>query len=184
MVALIVAIAVAAVLLLSIILAFNGLVRRRNKVDASWAQVDVQLTKRHDLIPNVVETVKGYATHERQTFQAVTDARASAMAAAGPAAKAGAEDALTQALGRIMAVAENYPQLKSSANFLDLQEQLASVENGIAYSRQYYNDSVLSYDNARRTFPRSIVAGVFNFEPREYFKAAVGSTEPVAVSFS
>ena len=184
MVAVIVVAVVVGLLLLFVILGFNTLVRRRNKTDNAWAQVDVQLTKRHDLIPNVVESVKGYAAHERQTFEAVTQARTSAMTAQGPAARAGAEDALTSALGRLMVVAENYPQLQASANFLNLQEQLSSVESGIAYARQYYNDSVLTYENGRRTFPLVLIAAPFGFKPREYFKAAAGTTEPVQVSFS
>ena len=184
MVAVIVVIVIAALLLLLLILGFNSLVRKRNKTDNAWAQVDVQLTKRHDLIPNVVETVKGYAAHERQTFEAVTQARAAAMSTQGPAARAGAEDALSAALGRLMVVAENYPQLKASDNFLNLQEQLSSVESGIAYARQYYNDSVLSYENARKQFPLMLIAGPFGFQQREYFKAAAGTTEPVQVSLS
>jgi LemA protein len=175
---------VVAVVLIASILGYNTLVRRRNRCDASWAQVDVQLVKRHDLIPNLVEAVRGYAAHERQTFQVVTEARSSAMTARGPVARAGAEDALTVAVGGLMALAENYPNLKASDNFLDLQEQLASVESGIAYARQYYNDAVLTYENARTTFPLLLLARPFGFSAREYFKAATGTTEPVQVSLS
>ncbi|MDX6285818.1 MAG: LemA protein [Frankiales bacterium] len=175
---------VAAVLIIAIVVGFNALVRRRNRCDASWAQVDVQLVKRHDLIPNVVEAVKGYAAHERQSLQAVTEARSSAMSAQGPAARAGAEDHLTAALGGLFVVAENYPALKASDNFLDLQGQLASVEAGIAYARQYYNDAVLSYLNTRSTFPLLLVAHALRFGPREYFRAGAGTTEPVEVSLS
>jgi len=182
MVGLIVIVAVVVVLLIAVVVLFNALVRKRNRTENAWAQVDVQLTKRHDLVPNLVETVRGYATHERQTLQAVTDARAAATATQGPAARAAAEDALTSALTRIMAVAENYPQLRASENFHALQDELASIENGIAYSRQYYNDSVLSYDNAISTFPSVIVARLFAFRPREYFRAAADATTPVPVS--
>jgi LemA protein len=184
MVAIIVIAVVVGLLLLFLILGFNSLVRRRNRTDNSWAQVDVQLTKRHDLIPNLVESVKGYAAHERQTFQAVTQARSTAMNSQGPAARAGAEDELSSALGRLMAVAENYPQLQASASFLTLQEQLSSVESGIAYARQYYNDTVLSYENGRRTFPLVLIARPFGFHQREYFKAAADATEPVQVSLN
>jgi LemA protein len=184
MVTVIVVVVVAALLLLFAILAFNTLVRKRNKTDNAWAQVDVQLTKRHDLIPNVVESVKGYAAHERQTFEAVTEARTAAMNTGGPAARAGAEDALTAALSRLLVVAENYPQLQASVNFLNLQEQLSSVESGIAYARQYYNDAVLSYENARKTFPLVLIASPFGFRQREYFKAEAGTSEPVQVSLN
>jgi LemA protein len=184
MIALIVVAVLAALLLLLVILGFNSLVRKRNRTDNAWAQVDVQLTKRHDLIPNVVESVKGYAAHERQTFQAVTEARSAAMSSQGPAARAGAEDALTAALGRLLVLAENYPQLQASANFLNLQEQLASVESGIAYARQYYNDAVLTYENGRRTFPLMLIAGSFRFRQREYFKAESGTTDAVEVTLS
>ncbi len=184
MLALIIVAAVVAFLVLLVVLGFNSLVRKRNRTDNAWAQVDVQLTKRHDLIPNVVESVKGYAAHERQTFEAVTAARAAAMATEGPAARAGAEDALTNAIGRLLAVAESYPQLQASANFLNLQEQLASVESGIAYARQYYNDAVLTYENARRQFPLMVIAGPFGFRQREYFKAATGTADPVQVALS
>ncbi|MDQ1686266.1 MAG: LemA protein [Frankiaceae bacterium] len=180
----IIVIAVAALVLLLVILGFNSLVRSRNKTDNAWAQVDVQLTKRHDLIPNLVETVKGYAAHERQTFEAVTAARTAALNTRGPAAQAGAENALTAAVGRLMAVAENYPQLRSSANFLALQDQLSSVESGIAYARQYYNDSVLTYENRRNQFPLLLIAGPLGFGQREYFKADAAATEPVATSFT
>jgi LemA protein len=183
-VAVIVIAVVAGLLLLFLILGFNLLVRKRNKTENAWAQVDVQLTKRHDLIPNVVESVKGYAAHERQTFEAVTQARTAAMSAQGPAARAGAEDVLTTVLSRLMVVAENYPQLKASDNFLNLQEQLSSVESGIAYARQYYNDSVLSYENSRKTFPLVLIAAPFGFQQREYFKAEAGATQPVQVTFS
>lgn len=180
---LIIAVAVVVVLLLLVVLGYNSLVRRRNQTDGAWAQIDVQLTKRHDLVPNLVEVVKGYAAHEQQTFQSVSDARAAALTAQGPPAKAAAEDTLTAALGRVMAVAEAYPQLRASENFTRLQDELSSVESGLAYARQYYNDSVLGYENARTTFPTMPIAALFGFRPREYFKAAPGAAAPVAVSF-
>lgn len=179
----IVALIVIVVALALVILGYNSLVRRRNQTDGAWAQIQVQLTKRHDLVPNLVETVKGYATHEQQTFQSVSDARSAALSAQGPVAKATAEDALTTALGRVFAVAEAYPQLRASETFTKLQDELSGVESGLAYARQYYNDAVLSYENARTTFPTMPIAAMFGFKPREYFKAAPGAEAPVPVSF-
>ena len=149
---------------------YNGLVQRRNRVDNSWSQIDVQLGRRRDLVPNLVETVKGYAAHERGTFEAVTTARAAAAAATSPAQAAAAEGALSQALGRLFAVAEAYPQLKADANFRDLQAQLGETENRIAVSRQVYNDTVLTYQNTIQTFPTLLVARPFGFTDREYFE--------------
>src|SRR5206468_10736757 len=149
----------------------NSMVGARNRCDEAWSGIDVQLKRRHDLIPNLVETVKGYAAHERETFQAVTDARTKAMSASGPAQAGAAEGMLTQALGRLFAVAENYPQLRATENFQQLQGQLSETEQNIAIARQVYNDTVLTYDNALETLPTSIIAGIFNFRPREYFQA-------------
>lgn len=177
-------IVVVAVLLVGfLVLGYNSLVRRRNRTDGAWAQIEVQLTKRHDLVPNLVEVVKGYAAHEKQTFQSVSDARSAALTAQGPAAKAAAEDTLTGALSRVMAVAEAYPQLRASESFTSLQSDLSGIESGIAYARQYYNDAVLSYENARTTFPTMPIAALFAFKPKQYFKAAPGAETPVAVSF-
>jgi LemA protein len=150
--------------------AYNRLVRARVRIDEAWAQIDTQLQRRHDLIPNLVNTVKGYASHERETLQAVTDARAKAISVTGPADLAEAENGLTQALGKLLAITENYPDLKADANFRQLQEELAHTENMVAGSRGHYNASVRSYDEARKVFPTSILAGVFNFEGREYFE--------------
>ena len=169
--------------LLWLMLGFNGLVRRRNQVDNAWAQIDVQLKRRHDLIPNLVETVKGYAAHERGTFEAVTNARANAISAQGPAQQAQAENMLTGALKSLFAVAEAYPDLKANQNFLQLQEELTSTEDRIAYSRQFYNDSVLNYNNGIQTFPRNILAGTFNFEKREFFETEPEAQGPVKVQF-
>ena len=160
---------------------YNGLVQKRNRVDNAWAQIDVQLKRRHDLIPNLVETVKGYAAHERGVFEAVTEARASAMRAQGPAQSAAAEGVLTQALGRLFAVAENYPDLKASQNFLELQGQLSDTENRIAVSRQVYNDTVLTFNNAIQVFPAVLIAGAFGFTKREYFEIEDAAEREVPV---
>src|SRR3989442_5240370 len=163
---------------------YNGLVRKRNRAENAWAQVDVQLKRRHDLIPNLVETVKGYAAHERGTFDEVTQARTAAQQAQGPQAQAQAENVLTQALGRLFAVAEAYPQLRATENFQQLQAQLTDLESNIAVSRQVYNDTVLTYDNALETVPTSVIAGMFNFRAREYFQAEDGAREVPQVSFA
>src|SRR5215472_12881328 len=153
---------------------YNGLVRKRNRSENAWAQVDVQLKRRYDLIPNLVETVKGYAAHERQTFEDVTAARTAAQQAQGVAEQAQAENMLTAAIGRLFAVAEAYPQLRATENFQQLQAQLSDTEQNIAIARQVYNDTVLTYDNALETVPSSIIAGIFNFRPREYFQTDDG----------
>jgi LemA protein len=153
-----------------VVVLYNRLVRGRVRVDEAWAQIDTQLQRRHDLIPNLVETVKGYAAHERQTFEEVTAARAKAISTTGPADLAEAENGLTQALGRLLAISENYPQLKADANFRQLQEELAHTENMVAGSRGHYNASVRAYDELRQVFPSSVIAGMFNFEAREYFE--------------
>jgi LemA protein len=170
-------------LILWLILGYNGLVSRRNRVDGSWSQIDVQLKRRHDLIPNLVETVKGYAAHERGTLEAVTEARANAINAQGPAQQAQAENALTGALKSLFAVSEAYPDLKANQNFLNLQEELTSSEDRIAYARQFYNDSVVSYNTKIQQFPTVFIANVFKFERRELFDAAPEDTEPVQVQF-
>jgi LemA protein len=180
----VIAIVVVIVLLaLWLVAMFNKLVRLRNRSENAWAQVDVQLRKRYDLIPNLVETVKGYAAHERETFEAVTNARVAAQQAQGVAAQAQAENVLTAALGRLFAVAEAYPQLRATENFQQLQVQLADVEQSIAIARQVYNDTVLSYENALETVPTSIIAGVFNFRPREYFETEDVTREAPRVDF-
>ena len=164
-------------------LGYNSLVRRRNQVDNAWSQIDVQLKRRHDLIPNLVETVKGYAAHERGTFEAVTNARANAINAQTPAAQAQAENVLSGALKSLFAVAEAYPDLKANQNFLNLQEELTASEDRVAYARQFYNDSVLSYNTRIQQFPTVVLAGMFNFEKREFFDAAPEDAEPVQVQF-
>ncbi len=149
---------------------YNNLVRLRNRVDNAWAQVEVQLKRRWDLIPNLVESVKGYAAHERETFEAVTAARANAQKASNPAEAAQAEGILGAALGRLFAVAEAYPELQADENFRQLQTELAETENKVATSRQVYNDTVLTYNNAVQTFPGLVVAGPFGFSIREFFE--------------
>ena len=170
-------------LILVFILSYNGLVRLRNRIDNAWSQIDVQLKRRYDLIPNLVETVKGYAAHERQTLESVTQARANAINAQGPQQQAEAENVLSGALKSLFAVAEAYPDLKANQNFLSLQEELTSTEDRVAYARQFYNDSVLSYNNKLQTFPRNVIAGMFNFEKREYFEGEPEATGPVRVQF-
>jgi len=169
------------------ILAFNGLVRRRNRTQEAWSEIDVELKRRHDLIPNLVETVKGYAAHEQQTFTAVTSARAGAISAGatGDPAKIGpAENALTESLRSLFAVAESYPQLRAVESFLQLQEQLTATEDKLEYARRYYNTSARDYDIALQTFPRNLLAGIFGFHSVEYFQTAESEREVPQVNFT
>jgi LemA protein len=175
------------VLLLMLGLNYNSLVRQRNQVKNAWAQIDVQLKRRHDLIPNLVETVKGYMQHERETLEAVTAARNLAQGAIGKGvgAQSKAETGLSGALSRLLAVAENYPDLKANQNFLALQEELTSTENKISFSRQFYNDSVLNYNNRTQMFPSNVIAGMFGFRPDDFFEVeAPAEREAPKVSFS
>ena len=183
MIAVIVIVVIVVLIGLFFWLGYNSPVKRRNQVDNAWSQIDVQLKRRHDLIPNLVETVKGYAAHERGTFEAVTQARANAINAQSPADQAQAENVLSGALKSLFAVAEAYPDLKANQNFLNLQEELTSSEDRVAYARQYYNDSVLSYNTQIQKFPTMILAGMFNFEKREFFDAAPEETETPQVQF-
>jgi LemA protein len=179
-------IGVLVLLLLIVVVIYNSLIRSRNRVDNAWSQIDVQLRRRYDLIPNLVETVKGYAAHERQTLEAVTSARANAMDAQQRGTvgqQAQAENALTGALKSLFAVSEAYPDLKANQNFLQLQEELTSTEDRIAYARQFYNDSVLNYNNAIQVFPKNVLAGMFNFEKREFFEGDPEAEGPVKVEF-
>lgn len=163
---------------------YNRLVALRNQAEEAWAGIDVQLTRRHDLIPNLVETVRGYADHEQETFAAVTQARTSAVSASGPAGQAEAEGLLTQALGRLFALAEDYPELQADENFRALQDELADTEDQIAESRRVYNAAVRDYDTAREVFPTVIVANLFGFEEREYFEIDdPEARDPVRVEF-
>jgi LemA protein len=163
---------VALVLLVAVLLItlYNRLVRLRNRAENAWAQVDVQLRRRYDLIPNLVETVKGYASHERTTFEEVTKARTAAQQAQTVQEQAKAENILTEAIGRLFAVAEQYPELRATENFQQLQGQLEETEGKIAVSRQVYNDAVLTYDTALETVPTNIVGNMFSFKAREYFE--------------
>ena len=170
MVWVIVIVVAARVVLLAAAAHYNRLVRLRNRTENAWSQVDVQLRRRYDLIPNLVETVKGYASHERATFEEVTRARTAAQEAKTVEAQAGAENVLTAAIGRLFAVAEAYPELRASENFQQLQAQLEETETKIAVSRQIYNDTVLTYDNAIQSVPANLVAGIFGFESRPYFE--------------
>jgi len=152
---------------------YNGLVKRRNQVNNSWSQIDVQLKRRHDLIPNLVEAVKGYMEFEKATLTQVINARAAAVSAApqGPQAQAQAENMLTGALRQLFAVVENYPDLKANQNVMSLQEELTSTENKISFARQFYNDSVMTYNVKIQQFPSNLVAGMFNFSERQFFQA-------------
>ena len=170
-------------LILYVIYAYNSLVGSRNRVRNAWSQIDVQLKKRADLVPNLVETVKGYAKHERAVFENVAKARAALMQAGTVAEKAKANNMLTQALKSLFAVAENYPQLRAAENFKLLQEQLESLESKIAYARQYYNDAVLDYNNRIQMFPTNIFAAMFHFKPAEYFEIAEAEREAPKVKF-
>ena len=161
---------VVVLLVIVVVLLYNRLVRLRNRVENAWAQVEVQLRRRYDLIPNLVETVKGYASHERATFEEVTKARTAAQEARTVPEQAQAENLLTQAIGRLFAVAEDYPELRATENFQQLQAQLEETEGKIAISRQVYNDAVLTYDTAIETVPTNIVASAFRFEEKPYFE--------------
>jgi LemA protein len=165
------------------ILTYNRLIRLRTQVQASWAQIDVQLRRRHSLIPNLVETVKGYAAHERDTLSAVVEARSGALAAQGPAQQGAAENVLTQALGRLFALAEAYPVLKANENFAALQSELAVTEDKIAYARQFYNSAAQTLNGAVQSIPTNIVAGLGGFHPEPYFEAVGDERLDVSVRF-
>jgi len=167
----IVVVVVAVVLLLFLALAFNHLVRLRNETEAGWANIDVQLKRRNDLIPNLVEAVKGYAAHERGVFDEVTQARAAVSSASGPAQTAQASDQLSGAMGRLFAVAENYPQLRATENFQQLQSELTDTEDKIAAARRYYNSVVQTYNTAIQSFPAVLYAGLLGFRARQFFAA-------------
>lgn len=162
---------------------YNRLITLRNRVDNAWSQIDVQLKRRYDLIPNLVETVKGYASHESGVFEAVTKARSAAINATGIEQQGQAENMLSGALKSLFAVAEAYPDLKANTGFLDLQAQLAEAENKIAYARQFYNDSVMSFNTAIQSFPNNILAGIFSFTAREYFEVEAAAAEVPQVKF-
>jgi LemA protein len=180
---LIILIVLVVVIGLVFVVLYNGLVALRNKVEAAWAQIDVQLTRRFELIPNLVETVKGYAAHEKETLDAVISARNMAQSASGPAEAAAADNVLTGALKSVFALAEAYPDLKANQNFLTLQETLTATEDKIAYSRQFYNDTVNRYNTKIQSVPSSLVANMFHFTEREYFEAGGEARGPVSVQF-
>jgi LemA protein len=180
---LIILIVLVVVIGLVFVVLYNGLVALRNKVEAAWAQIDVQLTRRFELIPNLVETVKGYAAHEKETLDAVISARNMAQSASGPAEAAAADNVLTGALKSVFALAEAYPDLKANQNFLNLQETLTATEDKIAYSRQFYNDTVNRYNTKIQSVPSSLVANMFHFTEREYFEAGGEARGPVSVQF-
>ena len=177
-------IAVIVVIAIVVVALYNRFVTLRNRADNAWAQVDVQLRRRYDLIPNLVETVKGYAAHERETFERVTQARAAASAARTVEEQAQAENVLTSALRQLFAVAEAYPELRASENFQQLQGELTQTEGQIATARQIYNDTVLIYNNAIQTFPGVLLAGPFGFAQRAYLEIEEQSREPVQVDFT
>ena len=162
---------------------YNGLIKLRNRIENAWAQIDVQLRRRYDLIPNLVETVKAYATHEQETLESVTRARAAAINAGSVGEQAQAENMVTSALKSLFAVSEAYPDLKANQNFLQLQEELSGTEGRISYARQFYNDTVFRYNTKIQSFPALLIAGPLQFRPREYFEADDTSRGPVQVEF-
>jgi LemA protein len=177
--------AILVLLVIWVIGMYNGLVGLRNQVKNAWAQIDVQLKRRHDLIPNLIETVKGYMVHERQTLENVTKARNLAAQASGVAQQAQAEASLNRALGQFFVVVEAYPDLKANQNFLALQEELTSTENKIGFARQFYNDQVMQFNNKIQMFPSNVIAGAFNFQASEFFETEdAAEREAPKVSFS
>lgn len=175
--------AIVVVIGLYVMVTYNGLVAVRNKIENAWAQIDVQLKRRYDLIPNLVETVKGYAAHEKNTLEAVIQARNVAMSASGPQEQAQAENMISGALKSIFALSEAYPDLKANQSFLNLQEELTGTEGRIAYARQYYNDSVFRYNTKIQSFPANVLAKQFRFTEREYFEVDDQARGAVAVDF-
>src|SRR5262245_4434264 len=183
MIFLIVIVVLLVLIALYAVVSYNGLVSLRNRIENAWAQIDVQLKRRYDLIPNLVETVKGYASHERETLDAVITARNAGMNATGPAEQAQAENAITGALKSLFALSEAYPDLKANQNFAQLQEELTGTEGRIAYARQFYNDTVYRYNTKIQSFPSNVLANAFKFSEREYFQADDESRGPTQVSF-
>ena len=181
----IIAAGVLVLLVLFIIGMYNALIRLRNQTDNAWSQIDVQLKRRHDLIPNLVETAEGYMKHERETFEVITKARSQAMGAKTVAEASKAEGALGEALSKFMLVVENYPDLKANQNFLAVQEELTSTENKISFARQSYNDQVLFFNNKTQMFPSNIIANMFSFTKRDFFELEVAAEREVPkVSFT
>lgn len=178
-----IALVIIAVIALYFIFSYNRIIRLRNQIDNAWSQIDVQLKRRTDLIPNLIETVKGYAKHEKTVLADVTKARAGLMKAKTPAQMAKASNQIESTLKTLFAVSENYPQLKANENFLQLQEELSGTESKIAYARQFYNDSVLSFNNIIQQFPGSVFANAFRFQQREFFEAEASERKPIKVKF-
>ena len=184
MTALWIVLGIVVVLLLALVWIYNRLVTLRTRVDNGWSQIDVQLRRRADLIPNLVETVKGYAAHERELFERVTEARARSLGASGVADQADAENQVSAGLRQLLAVVENYPDLKANQNFLALQEELIGTESKIAYARQFYNDQVMRLNTLIKSFPSSIIARAFGFQERPFFEIEEGTRGPVQVDLS
>ena len=184
MIVLLILIGLAVIIGLWLLAMYNGLVRLKNRIESAWSQIDVQLQRRYDLIPNLVETVKGYASHEKETLERVIQARNQAINTQGVANQAQAENVISGALKSLFALSEAYPDLKANQNFLALQEELSGTEGKIAYARQFYNDSVQSYNTKTQTFPTALLASRFGFKQREYFEADDTSRGPVKVDFS
>jgi LemA protein len=182
-VALIIVVVLVVLLGLYLVITYNGLVSLRNRIENAWAQIDVQLKRRYDLIPNLVETVKGYASHERETLDAVITARNAGINASGPGQQAEAENQITGALKSIFALSEAYPDLKANQNFAQLQDEMTGTEGRIAYARQFYNDTVYRYNTKIQSFPANVLANSFRFREREYFQADDASRGPSQVSF-
>ncbi|HZX19726.1 MAG TPA: LemA family protein [archaeon] len=173
----------AVIVALWFLLAYNGFVQLRNRIDNAWSQIDVQLKRRYDLVPNLMETVKGYAKHEKETFKMVTDARAQALNAQGVSQQGKAENMLSGALKSLFAISEAYPALLANKNFAMLQEELSGIESKIAFSRQFYNDEVLRFNTKTETLPDTIIAGIFGFKKRDYFGIEEQARDPVKVKF-
>lgn len=171
------------VVALWVVMTYNGLIRLKNRVEEAWSDIDVQLKRRYDLIPNLINTVKGYATHEKELFEKVTEARTQAMGAGSTGEKAEAENALSGTLKSLFAVAENYPELKANQNFLELQRELTDTEDKIQASRRFYNGNVRDFNTKIEVFPNNVFASILNFSKREFFEAGASEKENVKVEF-
>lgn len=171
------------VIVLAFVAKYNQLVSLRNRIENAWSQIDVQLRRRYDLIPNLIETVKGYAAHEKEVFEKVSEARSAMMNAQGAAAQGAAQNQITDALKSLFAVAEAYPQLKANENFMMLQEELSGTESKIAFARQFYNDQVMILNTLIQSFPTNMIAGMFGFKEHEYFQMEEAAREPIKVDF-
>lgn len=182
-IALLIVLGIVIVVVLAVIAKYNQLISLRNRIENAWSQIDVQLRRRYDLIPNLVETVKGYASHEKEVFEKVSEARSAMMNAQGAQAQGEAQNMITGALKSLFAVAEAYPQLKANENFMMLQEELSGTESKIAYARQFYNDQVMTYNTLTQSFPGNIIAGMFGFKDHEYFPMEDVARAPIKVDF-